>query len=118
MADPRVLQAKTSKYNEDNPSWDMAMNGPFADDFWKACEVELDTLIKDMKAWDYVERTPDMKVLPSTWAFKIKRFPDGLVKKFKARFCARGDRQEYGINYWETWSPVVQSYNGQPFALS
>ena len=64
------------------------MNGPFAADFWKACEVELDTLENEMKAWTYVKRTPDMKVLPSTWAFKVKRFPDGSVKKFKTRFCA------------------------------
>jgi hypothetical protein len=46
--------------------------------------------------------------LPSTWAFKIKRYPDGRVKKFKARFCARGDRQQEGIDYFETWAPVVQ----------
>ncbi|KAL7526938.1 hypothetical protein ACHAWF_001981 [Thalassiosira exigua] len=85
----------------------MAMNGAFADDFWKACETELDTLVNDIGAWEIVDRTPDMRVLPSTWAFKIKRFPDGAVKKFKARFCARGDRQEHGANYWETWSPVV-----------
>eukprot|EP00956_Cyclotella_meneghiniana_P011311 scaffold15927_cov76-Cyclotella_meneghiniana.AAC.1 len=32
----------------------------------------------------------------STWAFKCKRYPDGRVKKFKARFCARGDRQVEG----------------------
>jgi hypothetical protein len=49
-----------------------------------------------------------MNVLPSTWAFKCKRFPDGRVKKFKARFCARGDRQKEGIDYFKTWSPVVQ----------
>ncbi|KAL7529265.1 hypothetical protein ACHAWF_002908 [Thalassiosira exigua] len=49
----------------------MAMNGPFADDFWKACEAELETLTDDMDAWDVVNRTPDMKVLPSTWAFKV-----------------------------------------------
>ena len=48
-----------------------------------------------------------MHVLPGTWAFKVKRFPDELVKKFKAQFCVRGDRQKYGINFWETWSPVV-----------
>ncbi|KAL7555000.1 hypothetical protein ACHAWF_018958 [Thalassiosira exigua] len=107
LADPRLLQAKISKYNEDNPSWDMAMNGPFAPEFWKACEVELGTLVDDMDAWELVDKTPDMKVLPSTWAFRIKRFPDGLIKTFKARFCARGDRQEHGVNYWETWSPVV-----------
>jgi hypothetical protein len=49
-----------------------------------------------------------MNVLPSTWAFKCKRYPDGRVKKFKARFCARGDRQLEGVDYFETWSPVVQ----------
>ena len=85
----------------------MAMNGPFAEKFWKACEVELNTLENDMNTWDYVKRTPNMHVLPGTWAFKIKRFPGGLIKKFKARFCVRGDRQKYGINFWETWSPVV-----------
>ena len=84
------------------------MNGPFAENFWKTCEVELDTLVNDIKTWDLVKRTNDMHVLPSTWAFKIKRFPDGLVKKFKARLCVQGDHQKYGVNYWETWSPVVQ----------
>ena len=49
-----------------------------------------------------------MHVLPSTWAFCIKRFPNGLVKKFKARFCVRRDCQKEGIDFWETWSPVVQ----------
>ena len=84
------------------------MQGDFATEFWKVCETELDTLENGVKAWKYVKQTPDMKVLPSTWAFKIKRYPDGLIKKFKARFCVRGDRQEHGVNYWETWLPVVQ----------
>jgi hypothetical protein len=69
---------------------------------------ELVTIMINFDCWDYVKRTPDMNVLPSTWAFKIKRYPDGRVKKFKARFCARGDRQKEGINYFETWAPVVQ----------
>ena len=60
-----------------------------------------------MNAWTVTDRTPDMNVLPSTWAFKCKRFPDGLIKKFKARFCARGDRQKAGIDYFETYAPVV-----------
>ncbi|KAL7544524.1 hypothetical protein ACHAWF_007903, partial [Thalassiosira exigua] len=53
-------------------------------------EVELETL-KELKAWELVRRTPGMKVLPSTWAFRPKRRPDGEAKKFKAHFCARGD---------------------------
>ena len=49
-----------------------------------------------------------MNVLDSVWAFKIKRFPDGLVKKFKARFCVRGDQQLEGVDFFETYAPVVQ----------
>jgi hypothetical protein len=48
-----------------------------------------------------------MKVLPSTWAFKIKRYPKGCFKKFKAQFCACGDRQTEGVDYFKTWAPVV-----------
>ncbi len=49
-----------------------------------------------------------MNVISSTWAFKCKRYPDGLIKKFKARFCARGDQQLKGIDFFETYAPVSQ----------
>jgi hypothetical protein len=49
-----------------------------------------------------------MNVLPSTLAFKIKWFSDDTVKKFKVRFCAHGDHKKEGINFFETWAPVVQ----------
>ena len=108
--DPRLLAVKSSKskYNEDNPSYDTAIRGPFQAEYWKAMQVELTTLVNDFKCWDLVPRTPDMNVISSTWALKVKRYPDGSVKKFKARFCARGDQQKEGIDFFETWSPVVQ----------
>ncbi len=40
----------------------------------------------------------------STWAFKCKRYPDGLIKKLKARFCARGDKQLEGIDFFDTYA--------------
>jgi hypothetical protein len=49
-----------------------------------------------------------MNVIDFTWAFKCKRYPDGLIKKFKARFCVRGDQQLEGIDFFETYVPVVQ----------
>ena len=48
-----------------------------------------------------------MNVLPSTWAFRVKRFPSGVIKKLKARFCARGDRQIANVDFFETFAPVV-----------
>jgi hypothetical protein len=65
-----------------------------------------------MNAWEVVERTLDMNVIRSTWAFKIKRYPDGLIKKFKARFCARGDMQVEGIDFFETYAPTENTRLG------
>jgi len=30
--------------------------------------------------------------LPLTWAYKLKRYPDGRPRKFKVRLCVRGDK--------------------------
>jgi len=46
-------------------------------------------------------------VLPLTWVFKLKRYPDGWPRKFKARLCVRGDKQVEGIDYFEKYAPVV-----------
>ncbi len=112
ISDPRVLElylaTSKSKYNDDNPSFDMAMRGPFQGEYYEAMRTELNTIATDFKCWDLVPRLPGMNVLPSTWAFKVKRYPDGSVKKFKARFCARGDRQLEGVDFFQTWAPVVQ----------
>ena len=104
---PLFLKAKAAASSEDNPNWWQAMNGPFADEFWKAAVTELETL-EGMDAWEIVDQTDEMNVIDSTWAFKLKRYPDGLIKKFKARFCARGDQQKEGIDFFETYAPVVQ----------
>ncbi|MBE0451949.1 MAG: hypothetical protein IBX70_14070, partial [Clostridia bacterium] len=106
MLSPLMLQARANA--EDNPGWEEAMNGPFSEGFWEAAKKEIDTLLK-MDVWDVVDREPWMNVIPSTWAFKIKRLPDGSIQKFKGRFCCRGDRQVEGIDYQddELFSPVV-----------
>ena len=46
-------------------------------------------------------------LLPSTWAFKEKRYPDGRLRKFKACFCVRGDKQIEGVDYEDKYAPVV-----------
>ena len=102
---PMVMAAKANA--SDNPTWDQAMNGPDRDDYLEACKTELTTLVDGKDSWDVVDREHWMNVLPLTWAFKCKQFPDGSVCKLKAQFCARGDKQIEGIDYFDTFAPVV-----------
>ena len=54
----------------------------------------------------------DHNVLPGTWSFKCKRKPDWKIRKFKARYCVRGDIQKrlspktlksyYPVFQWDT----------------
>ena len=106
---PLFLKAHSAASKEDNPTWKQATRGKFADEYWKAMELELATL-EGLDAWSVKEYDPETmpNVIRSTWAFKCKRYPDGLIKKFKARFCARGDMQLEGIDFFETYAPVVQ----------
>ena len=47
------------------------------------------------------------QIFDLTWAFKIKQYPDGTVKKLKARLCFRGDQQVQGVDFEDVYSPVV-----------
>ena len=84
---PLFLRAHSAASKDDNSGWREATWGKFADDYWKAMEVEIFTL-ESIDAWEMVHREDDMNVINSTWAFKCKCYPDDLIKKFKARFCA------------------------------
>ncbi len=101
------MRAHFAASKEDNPGWREATWGKFADDYWKAMEVKIFTL-ESIDAWELVDREDDMNVINSTWAFMCKRYPDGLIKKFKARFCASGDQQLEGIDFFETYARVLQ----------
>ena len=49
-----------------------------------------------------------MKAILAIWAFKRKRFPDGRINKYKSRLCAHGGMQQYGVHFWEIYSPTVK----------
>jgi hypothetical protein len=61
---PSIFAAKAN--SEDTPTYEEAINGPFAQDFRKSMEVEWDMLDTVMKAWEIVERQSWTNVLPST----------------------------------------------------
>lgn len=56
--------------------------------------------------WKLVPRPPNTKVIEGMWVLR-KKIDDGQTK-FKARFVAKGYRQRYGIDYNETFAPVIR----------
>ncbi len=73
-------------------------------------KLEIATL-ENIDAWSVVDCYDSdgapHHVIPSTWAFKCNWYPDGRIKKFKAHFCARGDKQLEETDFFETYAPVV-----------
>ncbi|KAM2666634.1 hypothetical protein EV2_018443 [Malus domestica] len=59
------------------------------------------------RTWVIVPRTQSMNILPNKWVFRIKRNFNGSIQRFKARLVANGFHQQPGLNYGETFSPVV-----------
>jgi hypothetical protein len=91
---------------DDNPTFKEAMAGPDAGGFITAMEAEILTLIK-LDVFEIVDRNSNMKVLSGVWVLKRKRYSDGSIRKLKARYCARGFEQVEGVDYFETFAPVV-----------
>jgi hypothetical protein len=86
-----------------------AMQQPDASDFIAAMDKEIDDH-QSRGHWEIVRRStipPGMKTIQAIWSFKRKRYPDGTLNKHKARLCAHGGMQQWGVSYWETYSPVV-----------
>jgi hypothetical protein len=105
---PSALKA-TAKKDPDSPSFQEAMTGPYREEFLEAMHTEIHEL-ESHNCWDVVSATdvPEgVKVLPVMWVFKIKRYPDGRVRRFKARLVVRGDFQVEGEDYDEKYAPVV-----------
>ena len=109
-------KAKTSK--PDFPTLKQAMNGGEVEEWKKAMQVEYDALISN-GTWKLVDRPSDQHVLTAKWAFRRKRDIEGNIKRYKARWVARGFEQREGVDYFETFAAVVKaSTNKALFAIS
>ena len=60
------------------------------------------------EVWDLVELPSGRKAIGCMWVFKRKHDVDRSVERHKARLVAHGFNQKYGVNYHETFCPVIR----------
>ncbi|GKC83480.1 retrovirus-related pol polyprotein from transposon TNT 1-94, partial [Tanacetum coccineum] len=61
-----------------------------------------------LKVWELVPRLDKVMVITLKWIYKVKLDELGGILKNKARFVARGYRQEEGIDFEESFAPVAR----------
>jgi len=73
----------------------------------KSMEEELMQIGKN-HTWDLVPRPKEKNVIGTKWVFQNKLNEDGEVVRNKARLVCKGYSQVEGIDFEETFSPVVR----------
>ena len=107
MDAPITYLARTDK---DTMYLYQALKQPDRDEFVKAVIKEMnDHIVR--KHWELIpiEQVPEgHKVLDSVWSMKRKRhLLTSIVYKWKARLNIHGGQQEYTVNYFDTYAPVI-----------
>ncbi|GJU87758.1 ribonuclease H-like domain-containing protein [Tanacetum coccineum] len=68
---------------------------------------EYNALVKN-GTWLLVPRPAGVNMVCSMWLFKHKFHADGTLSRYKARLVANGSSQQLGVDFDETFSPVVK----------
>lgn len=60
------------------------------------------------ETWSLVPPKDHYNIIGCKWVFRLKIHPNGSIARYKARLVAKGFHQQPGIDYSETFSPVIK----------
>jgi histone deacetylase 1/2 len=81
-----------------------ALNDPH----WRAAMQEEYNALMENQTWTLVPSSSNKNLIDCKWVYRIKHRADGTIDRYKARLVAKGFKQRYGIDYEDTFSPVVK----------
>lgn len=100
---PFTLLVQNSPTTEPN-SFKEAMQYPE----WQTAMSEEYSALVQQGTWSLVPLPENASPIGCKWIYRIKRHSDGSIARYKARLVAQGFQQTEGLDYTETFSPVVK----------
>ena len=101
---PKVLHVKLDYSVTEPPSYAVAAKHP---QWVVAMDSEFQSLQKQ-HTWSLVPLPANKNIITCKWVYRLKKHADGSIARYKARLVARGYLQQHGLNFDETFSPVVK----------
>jgi hypothetical protein len=103
----RALKCDTRFHDEDPQTLAEIMRRHDKQEWLAARQSEYDSLMEN-NTWILVEMPKDAKMISTKMLYKTKYDNNGNAVRRKARLVARGFTQRKGIDYKETYAPVVK----------
>ncbi len=107
FGNPKVYMIEGEKEKDVPITYYQMLKDGNRDKWLESTKTELNSLLS-MDTWDIVDREKNKPTITSKWLWKTKYLPNGQIDKYKTRMVARGYTQKKGINYNETFAPVVR----------
>ena len=102
---PKIYHTISTDYTHiEPPTYQLASKYPQ----WCTAMDEEFSALQRQHTWSLVPPPIGKNIVGCKWVFKLKRNSDGSISRYKARLVAKGFHQQYGIDFEETFSPVVK----------
>lgn len=94
-------------FTQDPVTLEEALSHPDSDKWKLAMEEEYQSLMEN-HTWSLQDLPPNRRAIKCKWVFRTKRDITGSIDRYKARLVIKGYSQRKGVDYEETYSPVVR----------